>query len=226
MAITVNSFVEVIEGPRKGSYGRVKYIEGSYANLEMYTSEFQAEIVSVRLDQLQEVIVTFEYGRKFKNKHHTVVVENVICLDPRDYLNYVVRIDDSFINSMTYTELANYGTETVAKFKVGDKVLGTRGKGVVKYVDNDELIYAIEHDYEDIKGFHGCGGHTHVDKGWWYQEKELTLIIEPKPQPNFKLNDKVSSLKYQGKTGKIVSMGYSYSDGAWIASVHFNIGTA
>lgn len=64
--------------------------------------------------------------------------------------------------------------EKERKFKVGDRVSHPkRGNGIVKYVDGDEIPYAVEFK---IPVFFGKMPNCKIDHGWWCTEGNLTLI--------------------------------------------------
>jgi hypothetical protein len=60
------------------------------------------------------------------------------------------------------------------KFKVGDRVKHRElGIGIVRYVDDDNVPYAVEFD-SDFPG-HDCDGHVPSENGHWCSEFNLTL---------------------------------------------------
>lgn len=90
------------------------------------------------------------------------------------------------------------------KFNVGDKVnVRGHGEGVIKFIDNDSLPYAVE-----LKqgGYHNCAGYCKVGRGYWAQEDQLELISST-DKPDWKVliipdGDKTLGRLYEN--GKVV----------------------
>ena len=69
-------------------------------------------------------------------------------------------------------------------FKVGDRVVGYTGEGVVVLIDKDEGLVGVKHvtpaDY-----MHGLGGACDPGFGYWYHPTSITLLDS---KPAFKGN--------------------------------------
>jgi hypothetical protein len=66
------------------------------------------------------------------------------------------------------------------KFKVGDRVRHERfGEGIVRG-EHDEMV-AVE--FDKAQELHDCYGKCAKGKGWYCEEKDLTLITSAQPAP-------------------------------------------
>lgn len=122
----------------------------------------------------------------------------------------------------------------VPMFKVGDRVKCiTHGLkpfglvGTVRYVDDDSKPYAVEFDrYIDGHEFNGTlrdkGIECKEGCGWWVCEEDLELV---KPEPKFKVGDRVECITHWYKThliGKIGTIKKLLKGSSYVYTVDFD----
>ena len=71
-------------------------------------------------------------------------------------------------------------------FKVGDRVVGYTGEGVVVRIDKDEGMVGVKH-VTPAYYMHSLGGICELGFGYWYNPNNITLLDS---KPAFKGNIK------------------------------------
>lgn len=103
------------------------------------------------------------------------------------------------------------------KFNVGDRVIGTKRnlkdkKGTIVHIMNDNVPYGVKFD-EKIPYGHDLGYDNNQEPlckygyGYWCQDSNIKLIMEPITQTKFKIGDRIKSKTTLGNRVRVGEIG-------------------